>query len=79
VTRVHETDAVDGHIFRAAVANALADNPRETMDTSNPKNVSEQSSESERAGPYETLFGYSRRIEKPTDDEGVDGGATALD
>jgi hypothetical protein len=49
------------------------------MDTSDPNNASGQSSESERAEPYETLFGYSRRIEKPTDAEGVDGDAPSLD
>jgi hypothetical protein len=48
------------------------------MDTSDPKNASGQSSESERVEPSETLFGYSRKFEKPTDDEGVDGDASSL-
>jgi hypothetical protein len=55
------------------VANALADEPRGPMDTTDPKDATTgQGAQSERAERSETLFGYSRRSDEPTDAEGVD-------
>jgi hypothetical protein len=61
------------------VANALADEPRGPMDTSDPKDVSDEAAPSERVERSETLFGYSRRSEEPTDAEGVDVDVSALE
>jgi hypothetical protein len=64
--------------FALTVADAL-DEPRGTMDTSDPKDASGQGTQSAGVERSETLFGYSRRSEEQTDAEGADVDVSALE